>query len=111
MYRSDYDFFLKYLSGKINRKLTEKEYEEVRASMFAMYLLIPEETIINVCGGIEEVNKINYYDSSKIQHLANIFQVPYSLMAVRLELLKKEKNKLKPRILKKEGNIIYLGFK
>lgn len=118
MHKGDYSFWIAYHYGKINRKLTEKEYNEIRASDFAMHLLIPTELLLRECGGAENLTQIDiYHDFLIIRKLANQFKVPEGVMAVKISwvLAKIEKEKMKKvnnrkRILKKDNNIIYTKF-
>lgn len=124
MFKSDYDFWLDYHRGTINRELTKKEYSEIRASEFAMHLLIPTKTLLKVCGGYSNMKNIFYESNSvnspKIRKLANAFCVPKEVMAIKIACVLKqyetaqEHKKMraidKRRILKKENNIIYAKF-
>lgn len=119
MHKRDFNFWIRYHEGKIKRKLTKEEYSEIRASDFAMYLLIPEKALLNVCGGKENFAKIDtYYNYSLIKELANYFEVPAEVMLIRvssmlkkieLENLKKERNRT--RVLQKKNNVFYVKFK
>ena len=57
MFKKDYVFWLMYHKGLINRELTDKEYSEIRASDFAMHLLIPTKTLLKRCKGYENLKK------------------------------------------------------
>lgn len=121
MFKGDYDFWLDYHSGKINRNLTKEEYSEIRASDFAMHLLIPTEALLKECGGYTKLENIfeseNYAEMRK---LADKFHVPVKAMIIKISYvlegveIAKEKNhkgKIRKRVLKKDNNVIYVKFK
>lgn len=116
MYKSDYQFWLAYHSGKINRRLTKKEYSEIRASDFAMHLLIPTDKLLEKCGGLDILKGIDInYNYRIIKNLARVFYVPEEVMAIKINYIKNKKNTdnkitSKEKILKKEGNIIFVNF-
>ena len=117
MKKSNYNLWLAYHYGNINRKLTKKEYCEIRACEFAMHLLIPTEAVLEICGGLDSLKNMNiYHNYPVIKKLAQKFCVPEDVMLFKLDYLIKEKNleesknNVKTRILKKEGKIIFVDF-
>lgn len=62
--------------------LTKQEVEEAEANYFAMCLLIPEKFIR------ADIEQHEYLDEEKIEALAHKYQVPVSLMCLRLVDLK-----------------------
>lgn len=118
MFKGDYNFWLAYHYGKIHRKLTEKEYSEIRASEFAMHLLIPTGALLMECGGAENLANMNiFHNYPKIRELANKFKVPEDVMVIKISCIlaemEKEKNKKennRKRVLKRDKNIIYAKF-
>lgn len=121
MFRGDCDFWLAYHRGEIQRDLTEKEFREIRASEFAMHLLIPTKELLKECGGYNNIkNIIILSDVSRIRELANRFKVPVEVMSIKISYIlkeyekKQERKKLgkqfRRRVLKKENNVIYTKF-
>lgn len=116
MFKSDYNLWVDYHQGKINRELTEDEKKEIRASDFAMHLLVPTDVLMNECGGYEGIKKI-YYDYSvgnpyPVKKLAFLFEVEPILVLLKIKSVIKNysEEKFKSRVLKKEKNIVYVNF-
>ena len=116
MFKCDYNLWVDYHSGKINRDLTEDEKKEIRASDFAMHLLVPEKTLLNTCGGIEGIKKI-YSESLSgnpypLKRVANLFAVEPIVVLFKMEAVINcyKERKFKKRVLKKEKNVIYVNF-
>ena len=63
-----------------DRKVGEDEAER-EANLFAMYLLMPEELVKQE---VKKMGKIDLCDDQAIAKLAKIFQVPVTLMAIRI---------------------------
>lgn len=117
MKKDDYNFWLAYHTGKINRKLTEKEYSEIRACEFAMHLLIPTDRLLEMCGGLDNLKNMNiYHNYPVIKELAKAFDVSEDVMILKIddlinsEKIEKKNKEYKKRIMKKEDNIIYVKF-
>lgn len=71
MMKSEYEFWKDYRNGKINRELTSDEHKEIRASDFAMHLLIPTDALLQEVGGFDNLVKIiSNLEVETIKHLA-----------------------------------------
>ena len=115
MFKSDYNFWLAWHYGQIDRKLTEKEESEIRASEFAMHFLIPTNALLEKCGGYDNLKNQNiYHNYPLIRKLANEFHVSEDIMLFKLDYIMKMgkavEDKTKSKIYKKEGNIIFIKF-
>lgn len=117
MHKRDYQLWIDYHSGDIHRELTRNEYSEIAACDFAMHLLIPTDSLLEICGGWENLEKMNFYhDHTIVERLSDIFLVPEEVVFFKLDYLIKMKRKEKQdhspqkRILKKEGNIVFVQF-
>lgn len=117
MQKRDYNLWIDYHHGEINRKLSEDEYSEIAACDFAMRLLIPTDTLLKMCGGWNNLENMDIIHSPKmIKRLSDIFLVPEEVMLLKLDYLMKQKKKdenrisVKKRILKREGNVIFTDF-
>ena len=116
----------KYHLGYINRKLTAEECNGIRACEYVMYHCIPEKALLEKCGGVVNlVNLLSIDDHEAIHRLAralaNEFSVDEKMMFIRLQELyktyleqqkpKQDKHeKLKKRIFRKEGNVLFVKF-
>lgn len=124
MWKSNYQLWLDYHAGKLNgKKLSDKELSEIRASEFAMHLLCPTEAILEAVGGYSRLHKIMkdfFRRDFMIVQLADRFQVQPEVMIIKVRDIlskgdpdkhsdnNKQDKKTNKKILKKEGNIIYL---
>lgn len=59
----------------------DKETQEAEANQFAMALLMPEEMLR---AEVQKLGGIDLCDDSKVKALAKKFQVPQTLMAIRI---------------------------
>lgn len=111
MWKKDLDLWKKYHLGLINRELTNSEIKEIKASDFAMHLLVPTNAISQFCdenGGVEQV----ILSDDMIKALANHFKVDEYVIYFKLQYLYKQKsreNHIKLKI-KKDGNILHITF-
>lgn len=97
MQKSDYELWLGYHYGQINRKLTDK--------------------VLQMCGGLNNLKRMNiYHNYAIVKKLAKQFCVPEDVMLFKLDYLihkeeKKENEKsIKRRIKKKDGKILFVDF-
>lgn len=120
MTKGDYYFWLAYHYGGVGRPLTKNELKEVRASDFAMELLVPTDVVLKKCGGLDNLKKLDiYHDSSLTRRLAQEFEVPEEVVRCKLYSLiydkEKENETRKPDAMKKikkvNGNVISVNFK
>ncbi len=110
MMRSDYQLWLEYHCGSIQRKLTERELKEIRAFDFALHLLVPQNVLLDKLGGYENLKNMHiYHNYPLIKKLAKEFNVNEELILVQLDNIFK-KNDTKQKVLKKEDNIVYVKF-
>lgn len=92
--------FYKFMSGE-KEIITNKDNEEFEASYFAMCLLLPEKTflnVINVFGGLEKVKK----DFTTKQAIARLFFVEPKLVSIRIDDLLSRQNENS----KKDGKVL-----
>ena len=111
MKQSDYKLWLDYRYGEIDRALTEKEYQEILASDFAMHLLVPTKALLEKCGGIENLKNMKIWENfTLITKWAKEFCVSVDVVIIKIICLQKReefmslveekrKNKQKERIL------------
>ncbi len=98
MYKKDYNLWVRYHKGQINRELTEEEYKDIKASDFAMHFLVPTKALIQECGGLSAIENADFFnDYYKVFYLANIFCVPIEVIQIKLEYILKEIEKAKER--------------
>lgn len=115
MWEKDYKLWKDYHYGRIKRKLSQKEYSEIRANEFAMNLLIPTKLLLVVCGGYHNLESINLNSNDPVvRKLAESFKVPVDVMIVKIHSLITEKERkksiAKKKILKRQDNIITVKF-
>lgn len=131
MTRKTYEMWLNYHKGLINLKdLSIEDKKEIRASEFAMDLLVPTPVITDLC--IKHVGSLKnaQYNQSFIRILSDYFEVEKEVIMCKIDSLvnlkkdrydkieinhKKDpffKSKVltKKRIIKKEDNIIHVKF-
>ena len=84
--------FYKIMSGE-KKVITKRDEKEWEASYFAMCLLLPKKTfleVINVFGGMEKVRA----DFTLKQAIARLFYVEPKLVSIRInDLLEQQKDK------------------
>lgn len=117
MKNSDYHLWIGYHYGQIKRKLTKKEYEEIRTCEFAMHLLVPTDKVLEICGGLNNLKKMDIYRNYAIvKKLAKQFCVTEDVMLFKLSyLIHKDENEekegnVKKRIKKRDGKIVFINF-
>ena len=97
--KKDIENFYNVMNGK-KTILTKKEQEEFEASYFAMCLLIPKETFLNVVncfGGLETVKNNPTIKAG----LARLFFVEEKLINIRInDLIEQQKDKNNCKVLK-----------
>lgn len=124
MFKSDYKLWLDYHNKKIDHELTEKEKSEIRASEFAMNLLVPADHLVQLCEGYENLLKIwstdIYFRPMFIDKIAKMLLVPYEVVFFKMQdivnnyksgYFEKTPTKVNDKILKKEKNITFVNFK
>lgn len=97
MYQKSYKLWVDYSLGKVKRKLTQKEQREIQASQFATELLIPTNSLLRLCGGLQNVEVLVDLDFA-VEALSQKFLVPKEVMFIKMKgLLQNE-----PELPKKE---------
>ncbi len=95
MNRNSFQLWVDYSLGKIQRKLTKKEQSEIDASTFAMHLLIPTNSLLRLCNGLQNMEALSNCDFV-IEALAEKFWVPKEVMFIKMKGLLQEKPELLP---------------
>lgn len=97
MYKEDFELWIDYHKTDGNKEYTKKQLEEIRACEFAMNLLVPIDSFLEYCGGIEKIRKADIITINIIiNKAAEYFKVPTEVISVRVkELQKEEKGKVK----------------
>ena len=108
MYKKDYNLWVRYHKGQINRELTEEEYKDIKASDFAMHFLVPTKALIQECGGLSAIENADFFnDYYKVFYLADIFCVPIKEIEKAKE--RKQNAKLVRKIQLKKKEIAMFG--
>ena len=96
MYKKDFELWLDYHKNPGNREYTEEEMKEIRASDFAMDLLVPTDSFLEYCGGIEKLKRSDIITLNiTINKAAEYFKVPTEVIAVKVKELQKEEQEKK----------------
>lgn len=83
------NLFMNYSFGNYMGPLTKKECSDIKASWFAMELLVPTKKLYKLlrkkycCEDVLEISP----DSLVAHEIAHFFEVPHELVAVKLHLL------------------------
>lgn len=102
MFEKDYMFWIDYHAGKINRELTEREKSEIIASEFAMNLLLPDEALLQLCGGYENLESVNA-SYAQIKSIAKQLSVPETVVYIKTSDLIRRYNESMQDSAKREG--------
>lgn len=114
MMHNSYNLWCKWQIGLLtDEQLSKEELQEIEACEFAMHLLIPTESLLNVVGGYDKLQQIDLdYNDVYINYLSDLFKVPRETVVFKTRYLLKQMKNRQPnsKILKKEGNIIFGKF-
>lgn len=102
MTKEDYELWINYhMNPKSN--YTKEEMSEIRASEFAMDLLIPTDKLLELCGGIKIIKEMNDVEIIRlIKHLKDVFDVDEEVLYIKINKVIKHDNERNVKKLKKK---------